>query len=552
MANIEQDIAHKKEIDRISARFTELKAIRAPHENRWRKIAEYIALTSSDGITKTSNELRARNLVDATGAKAAQRLIGVLHGHMINPGTPWAVPKPSKSGVEEEIDADKMQWLDNVGRKMQSYFLTPSSNFTKAFSEFVSDLVHFATAYVWQDHIAGRGPVYRAVSHWNCWIDENEYGEVDTVYREFKMAVWRAARKYPENKKLQELLELRPNDELTLLHIVEPRLQFFPKRLKSHVTNRAFVEKIVWLQEGQILMEGGKEKFPWAVSRFMKRPDEKYGYGPSDLALPDVILANAIMESVLRSSEALADPPIMMPTGFMIKKIDRRPGAVNYYDAMKAAVIRGDPVGNLLKNGDPQMANAVLQMAHDNIETGYYVDWLTLPTNIAETATAVNDRRELRSMGLSHMVTRQESEALEPMAEHCFMGLMKEDWFDEPPEGLDDIEFTYRTPLTLAMMRADMDAVSRLIAIVAQVAPFKPEIANRIDADKLLEFSTLRIGYPYKLLTPPAKAREMDDAMASQQEETNLINNIASGAGAAADLAKSAQTLGAMPEIGIQ
>jgi hypothetical protein len=534
------------------SRFERLKGIRLPYEKRWNEIREYVALAARYGLAKEDGAMRARKLVDAHGAQAAARLTGVLHGHMINPGTAWAVPKPNKQDLSEE----EKKWVDHVQRRMQAWFVSTKSLFATAYSEYLSDLVHYGNALEWLEQKPGVGPLYRAVSIWNCFIDEDEHGRIDTVYRRYELQTIRAAGLYPNSKALQEKAEKDPNAKIEILHIVEPRRKFDETKSSENVVNAPYRDLLIWVDGKELLRdESGHKEFPWAVGRFYKLPDEIYGYGPSEIALPDIKLANAITETVMRTGETAADPPIYMPVGFLLKKVDRRPGAVNYYDATKAAMMRNDPIKNMLQTGDAQLSVALLNIAHEKIDKAYFIDWMTLPDNIAETATAVRERQDLRTQGLSHMVSRQEVEALDPMVNHCFMGLAKLDWFDDPPQGLmddDEMEFAYSTPLHLAQQRADVDAVNRMIATVQQLEGIKPGSAQRLNVDEIIPYMASRFGMPNDLLTDPAEAQAKDAEAENAAAETQGIQNLQIGASAAQQGAKAIETLGLQPqELGI-
>jgi hypothetical protein len=528
------------------SRFAELKTARSYVEDGWREAEEFTGPYLQGRLRKDNYALRQRDLVDGHGRAAKARLTAQLHNHMVNPGSPWAVPLP----VKKDMGADGKQWLASVGQEMHSYFLSSYSQFTTALAEYTEELVEKGTSVIWLGMKPGIGPFFQAISLWECYIDENDEGRIDTLYREFEMSVVRAAAKWPQNEFLRDKAKLSPTSKVKILHAVEPRNV-------AAVDNPGPTERqwrdLLILSDAQQLLEdeNGHERFPYAVGRFFKRACDVYGYGPTQIALPDIKLANIVMEALMRATEQAADPAVLLPAGLLLRRIDRRPGAHNYYDMSKALLTRGDPVQRMLPQGDTQVGGAFLSLIHDKIDRAFYIDWMTLPDNIAETATAVNDRRDLRQQGLSHMVTRQEIEALDPIANHAFYGMTKEAWFEPEPVDMADetIYFAYRSPLQLAMQRADVDAVNRTVALMQVLEPLKPGLIKRVNTEKMLRYSAERFGLPADMIASEAEATAMDQEEEAAQANQADLSGIQQGASAALDGAKAAQLLNLQPDV---
>ncbi len=59
-----------------------------------------------------------------------------------------------------------------------------------------------------------------------CYLAEDDYGRVDTVFRKFKMSVRALARQFGEDvigDKMRAKLERNPYEEVPVVHIVMPR-----------------------------------------------------------------------------------------------------------------------------------------------------------------------------------------------------------------------------------------------------------------------------------------------------------------------------------------
>lgn len=530
----------------VRARWDRLKSLRVPYERDWNDIVEFIAPSRTDMLREEPGALRSRRLVDTQGRDAAARLAAMLHGHMVNPVSPWVIPKPTGQVSSAALTV----FLDGAGKRIHTHLLSPESGFAAAFAEFAQDLIWFGTGVVWLGSLNDRRPFYMAVPLFNCWIDQDVRGQVDTVYRTYKMRAAEAASAWPKNKGLQEKAGQAPDEMITLLHAVERR--YVPDDDTAN-GKRKFRDVIMWPDgpEGARLLEqSGHDYLPYAVARFARRSGEVYGYGPSSSALPDVKLANRVSETIMRAAELNADPPTMMPIGFLLGNVDRRPGAMNFYNPQNTALMRGDPVSNLIRGGDAQIGVSYLSMVHEKIDRAFFVDWMKLPEGIAETATAVMDRRSLRTAGLAHMVSRLEAEALEPIARHAFTGLadadLLDDLYEALPEDQDEAEiaFTYRSPLHTEMMAGDVEALSRFLAFIQQVAGVEPSVLKQVRWPETTAYMAERFGVPASLLHDPKKAEAAAREDANAQAGAEAMGNLQTGAMAAQAGAQAAATLG--------
>lgn len=535
-------------------RFSELANYRADLEPIWKKISELIGGRFVDVVTPDTKSLSNNRLLDAHGKHAAARLAAQLHGQMINPGAPWVVPHIEMDEMPDEVT----KWLSKVQRIMHKALVSSQSKFRLAYAEFCNELVNFGNSFVWLGENRF-GPTFRAVSCRNILIDVDEDGVVDTVYRQFKMKAWRLLNKYPDEPKVIDLAKKSPDSDIDLVHIVERRTNFDKRFKKDAPRNRDWTDFVMMSNCGTILgKESGHDYLPWAIGRFYKRPDEIYGYGPGEDALPSVKLANAITETILRSAENAALPPVIIPRGVIHNALDRRPGAKNEYDPQKALLVKGSISSELFPTGNAQMGVNILQLVHDQIDRAMFVDWMSLPDNIAETATAVNDRKSLRLAGLSHMVSRQETEALDPIAEHTFRVLAKKEKLPPPPQELLDwqiknkkeaeIMFGYRTPLHLVLQRYEIDAINLTTNYFLQLEGVKEGSIDMLRLDKIGRHATQLFGLPQEFVASEAEIKTAQDEKQGAQEDANAMNNLAIGAAAAKDGATAIDKLGITPQ----
>ena len=62
----------------------------------------------------------------------------------------------------------------------------------------------------------------------------------------------------------------------------------------------------------KLLKESGFDYLPPTIGRFSKNAGETYGRGPAIDAYPDIIMANAQAESIIRAAEKQLEPPLLI------------------------------------------------------------------------------------------------------------------------------------------------------------------------------------------------------------------------------------------------
>jgi hypothetical protein len=160
--------------------------------------------------------------------------------------------------------------------------------------------------------------------------------------------------------------------------------------------------------EGQCLMadEGGYRVFPYAVDRYDQNPDEVYGRGPLQLALPGVKTLNAEKAMFLKTGHRAADPVYLTKDDGLVG-FDQTPGAMN-----KGAVSEdGRPLVLTLPIGEIQVTEKMMQEERGLIENFFLTPlFKTLMQNPNMTATQVVELINERAMLVAPTLGRQHSE----------------------------------------------------------------------------------------------------------------------------------------------
>jgi hypothetical protein len=143
-------------------------------------------------------------IYDDTAMLARNRLTDGMVGYLCSRNQPWFAlelpgklnfPRTSKmrAWTGQRIDSypQVMQWLQDCQTVMDSAF--NRSNFYDVVTEFISDGATCGTANLLIEEDIERAAINFLVPHFReCYIAENQFKKVDTVYRVYKMTLFRA------------------------------------------------------------------------------------------------------------------------------------------------------------------------------------------------------------------------------------------------------------------------------------------------------------------------------------------------------------------------
>ncbi len=516
----------------VLRRWEDLKTLRIGWESTWDEISAYVMPRRDFNVPKFPGELQHRRLLDATAMIAADRLAAMTFGFLVSSTAPFVRPDLHNSmrsaGLPPELDDADADWLDGVQWSMFNHFMLAKSGFKTAGFETLTETVAFGTGIMRTGLKPGLGARYQSLPLRNCWLAADENDEIDTLYYAFSLPAWRLKQRYPETAELdcvKRAGERSDNEGVKLLLAVEPR----EGGRRGAMSNAKPWRSALIVVEGKVCIEDkGYESFPYSVPRFYVKPGEVYGYGPGHLALPDARLLNAVMESVIRGAELRVDPPLMVPLRLFAQAIDRRRGAVNYYNAGQLGLQNADQaVRSLNVGGDVTLGVELVRELRLQLDAAFYVDWMRLRESAQMTATEVNDRRDMRLRGMSPIVGRIEADFMGPTADRTFEVNAGELHFGQIPETLAglDIQWGYTGPMALAQLQAQRESITLSLALAEQVAKHDPAAARVIDAEEALRVFGDSVGLSPAVMRSREAVAKMREAQERQEQEAATAAN---------------------------
>ena len=520
-------------------RFSTLQGQRSNWESHWQEVADYIVPRKAD-ITKkrTSGDKRSELIFDGTAIHAAELMASSLHGMLTNASTPWFALRFTDDSFETDDIAK--EWLLSVTDVM--YQELHRSNLHEAIHELYSDLVTFGTAVMFIDKDENDSLRFSTRHIAECYLAEDEFGRVDTVYREFKMSARAAVRQFGiENvsERIAKCEERDPYEQLRIIHLVTPRTDRVAERIDA--LNKPFASVYLDPEDKVILSESGFDEMPYVVPRFLKASFEHgYGRSPSMTALPDVKMLNKMSETVIRAAQLQIHPPLMVPDDGFISPVRTIPGGLNFYRSGTRDRIEPLNIGS-----NNPLGNDMLEQRRTQIRAAFYVDQLILGNAPGMTATEVIQRTEEKMRLLAPAVGRLQAELLSPMISRVYNILSRRKAYAPAPEFMqsNQIDIEYVSPLAKAQRSGDVQSAMQLFQFLAPLMQIDPSVVDFIDLDGLASHIIKVTNVPATVVRGRQEVAQMRAQRQQQMQQQQQMEQQAMAAQAAGEAAPALRAI---------
>jgi len=503
----------KKTPEQVIEWFNQLKSERSTWETHWQECSEYI-IPRKDQITKmsTPGEKRGLELLDNTAMMSNELLAGALHGLLTNPNADWF---EFTTGDEQLDERDDVRfWLQRQARKAHN--VLNNSNFNTEVHEMYLDICGFGTASFLSEEDEDSIVRFSSKPVQEVFIDENNKGQIDELCRSFKWTAKQIVQEFgmgvlKKSRKVEESFKKGKGEKFEILHAIYPVLGEKKQRF-PYASQYVLVCEKVFLEDGK-----GFREFPYAVPRWTKTSDEKYGRGPGMNALPEAKMLNAMMDTTIRGAQKVVDPPLMLPDDGFIWPILTKPGGLNFYRA--GSTDRIEPFANEARI---DFGIELISMKQKSIREAFYVDQLKLQQEGPQmTATEVIQRNEDAMKLLGPMLGRLQSEFLRPVIDRVFAIMLRKGMIDPAPAVLRGrvIDVKYSSLIARAQRSNEGSNIIRTIQTAEPFINADPSVLDNINGDIALRKIARIYGFPQEILRTEKQVLDIRKARAEAQEE---------------------------------
>jgi hypothetical protein len=201
----------------------------------------------------------------------------------------------------------------------------------------------------------------------------------------------------------------------------------------------------------------------------------------------DIKMVNDMAKTLIRASQKVVDPPLVLPHDGYLLPIKYGPGALNF--RIKGAA--NDEIKPLIQNVNLPIGLEVINDYRNTIRKNYFVDLFLLladPARKDMTATEVMQRVEEKMLILSPVLGRLMNEFLDPLINRTFAILWRSGKLLPPPPELQGMpyEIEYISPLARSQKLDQMKSINNFLTIVMQMAQAKPDVLDNVNEDAIV------------------------------------------------------------------
>jgi hypothetical protein len=416
-----------------------------------------------------------------------------------------------------EIGDTEAEWMSRAEGHL--YTQLQKSTFYDEGRNFVKCCADFGTAIMLRiDNLNRDLPVYKTLHLKWCCIDENEFGEVDVLFRDFWIDAYEAVERFGEERLPDAVKNAAKNGRLDLFKFTQAMVPpdryglTLPRREEQYYS-------VFWadLDREKALLEGWyalKPFFVWRWSRNLS--GDVWGVdSPGMQELPNIKSVNSMRKDRLMTSQLQAQPPIKATEG-LNGRINLRPRGMNYLRA-------GEDFAPAMVTGGTQAFDQDIGLIQKEINESYYTDFfLILSQNMEKqkTATEVAGIQGEKAALMSSFYGRLTSEFLEPALEDLFEMELKAGRIPPPPDTLagQTIRLDMISPLAQMQRRYLMlGASQQAMAEIMGLVQFNPELLDNLDLDRQVRNIAAAYGIDQRVIKERAEVERIREARARQQ-----------------------------------
>lgn len=485
------------------------------------------------------------HVYDGTALGAANLLTDGLTGYTISKSFKWfgytlphkvnfartSLLRSASGGRRLDSIPEVKRYLEDTEEAMYAAFL--ASNLYDVATDMVMDGATVGTVSVNADEDIKGGRTIFSVPHFReCFIAENFFGKVDTMFRDRKLTLEQLVQKFGYNQMCSvdqgfaQAYEKNRHDEREVLHARYPRASYDPKKLNKK--NKPFASIWVLKSPNRLLEESGTAHQRFVTWRWRKNNDEWYGRSPAWDAFVDHMTLNQAARTNLTAAHKMVDPPMVGPS-HLRGLVRGGPSGWTWVDSM------GDRPVPLNEGIQLPFGLDLQDRLERKIRDHFHVDFFLMLSQAAMqkvelTATQVLEMSSEKAAVLGPRIGRMETEALSPIHDIVFDIEMAAGRLPEPPPILleysgQNIEIEYIGPLAQAQKKLfRSQGIQQGLEAVASVAQVFPEVLDLINPDETGKDLLLSRGFPQRDLNDDAtvkQIRQMRQEARQKQEQLN-------------------------------
>ncbi len=499
--------------------------------------AGFYAWPNAQDMVRNSQQtealLRTTEVYDSTALMAAYRMTSGIFSYLMPVGVMWHEFVPQLHELSQ--NPLMQQWLSTA--RVLSHKEIWRSNFQREMFITIRSMIVFGTGVISVEKIGGE-IIFKSHHIGFMFFDDNNRGEIDTVYRQIFYSARQAAQEFGEDnlsKSVKKALKTNKLEEISeYVHYVAPNADFNSGKFGSN--SKRVKSVYINIQDRAIVKKGGFNQLPYLVARFSRAPQEIMGRGPAIEYLPEIKMLNRMKRTFIESSEKAVNPPLIVEDDGVVGQPVTSPGGMIY---IRAGAMKPEP----LQTGTNVALNAEIILQQQNlVKEGFFNDlFQALADHKNMTAFETASRIEESIVMIAPAITSLQKEIFSPLIVRVLSLLIDGKRIPKPPVSF-DFDIVYSGRLALAMSNLQTNAMEATLAKWAPYAQITTVLEN-VDFDKSFRTSWLNSG-------APAENLKDFNLMMEERAEANQLQTAQAQAEVADTASKAYRNVAKAPEEG--
>lgn len=542
--NVSEATRMEEEGKELVRAYDDLKHRRAVFDGLFQDIRELIRPNAEDFTGKLAKgSVRNDEVFDDTPTMALEKLSNGIHSFITNPSSRWFEFLSKSYDINRNYDA--IAWFEAVSDRVYSYKRLPKAQWASSMHELYMELGAFGTGVMMSYWEPKMGIImYKTFPLANCFIDENDQGIVDTVYRKVTWTTRQAKQYFGERLPIKILEERDQAKEWEFVYAVYPRRE----RNISSKLSKDMPFAAVWFSYDlkEIIEVSGYKSFPYQVPRWSRVCGEVYGRSPAMSQLQNVRVLNSMNRIILQSSQLQAAPPLMIEDENVIGNVNLAPYELIYTQPGAENAVRPLNLG-----GRIDINFQMIEARQNMIKQGFYNDLFTLPDTAGRdrvTATEFMETRDYQLRQLSPVLSRLEVELLQPQLERDYELLVEHSSERNPilppaPPSLERVtmDINYMSPAAMAQKNAKGANMQRFLGDLVQLANVEPKVLKSVDIMGVAQDMAELRNVKRDRIRSPEELQAIEEEAAQQQQMAMATQAAPQMAAAMKDLSVAAK-----------
>lgn len=516
--------------------FATLEMKRGIWEQHWEDVAKKVLPYYSSSFYQQGNMVpgmkRSQYQYDVTANAALWKFAAAMESMLTPANNKWHRLRHPDANLMKRPDVQA--WFDAVNDTMFYYRYSPHSGYQAQQHDGYVGIGAFGTSCLYTDDFHDpvnprlKGLRYRNVHLGELFFATNFQGQVDKVYRRFKMTLRQIAQQWgvdalPDSHRNQ--LKDKPENEVQIVHVVKPRVGDDFK-LKFGNKGYRYGSYYILREATHLLAEGGFRCMPYSVARYLTAPGELYGRSPAMNVLPSISVLNEEKKTLIKQGHRAVDPVLLAHDDGIIDGFSLKPGAVNY----GGVTADGRPLVHALPAGNVNIGKELMDDERMAINDAFLVTLFQILVQTPQmTATEVLERAREKGALLSPTMGRFQAESIGPQIEREFDLLAWQELIPPPPPALveagAEYQVEYDAPLNRAMRSDEAAGTMRTLQWAAEIATQTQDasVMDWFNTDAIIPELMAINGAPFRFVRNPDEVSQMREGRAQAQQQQTMV-----------------------------